>query len=76
MQVLGDYAETKIDYAEGTRFGSIKASDTCSLLITLVLTLVNQMQQITAQSASVQTVADWYNSQTLDLDNALYSGNH
>ena len=29
-----------------------------------------QGTQIAAQSVTVQTVADWYNSQTLDLDNA------
>ena len=29
-----------------------------------------QGTQIAAQSMTVQTVADWYNSQTLDLDNA------
>ncbi len=59
---LSSYSETKIDYSEGTRFGSIKASD--------ALSFVNNSGVTSNTTYTAQTVADWYNSQTLDLDNA------
>ena len=59
---LSSYSETKIDYAEGTRFASIKASD--------ALSFVNNSGVTSNTTYTAQTVADWYNSQTLDLDNA------
>ena len=34
----GNYSETNIDYSEGTRFGSIKASDAVFFVMLLVLT--------------------------------------
>ena len=66
----GNYSETNIDYSEGTRFGSIKASDAVFFVNATGINTSTQGNSITAQSMSVQTVADWYNSQTLDLDNA------
>ena len=59
---LSSYSETKIDYAEGTRFASIKASDAISFVTNAGVT--------SNTTYTAQTVADWYNSQTLDLDNA------
>ena len=64
------YAETKIDYSEGTRFGSIKASDTLFFVNNTGINTGEPNAANTAVSASVVSVADWYNSQTLDLDNA------
>ena len=66
----GNYSETKIDYSEGTRFGSIKASDTMFFVNATGINTSTQGTQIAAQSMTVQTAVDWYNSQTLDLDNA------
>ena len=66
----GNYAETKIDYSEGTRFGSIKASDTMFFVNATGINTSTQGTQIAAQSVSAASVADWYNSQTLDIDNA------
>ena len=66
----GNYAETKIDYSEGTRFGSIKASDTMFFVNASGINTSTQGTQIAAQSISAASVADWYNSQTLDIDNA------
>ena len=66
----GNYAETKIDYSEGTRFGSIKASDTMFFVNATGINTSTQGTQIAAQSMSAASVADWYNSQTLDIDNA------
>ena len=60
---LSSYSETKIDYSEGTRFGSIKASD--------ALSFVNNSGVTSNTTYTAQTVADWYNSQTLDLDLSL-----
>ena len=59
---VSSYSETKIDYAEGTRFASIKASDAISFVTNAGVT--------SNTTYTAQTVADWYNSQTLDLDNA------
>jgi len=66
----GNYAETRIDYSEGTRFGSIKASDTMFFVNATGINTSTQGNSITAQSMSAASVADWYNSQTLDIDNA------
>ena len=66
----GTYAETKIDYAEGTRFASIKASDTMFFVDAVGVNTGEPNAPNTAVSASAASVADWYNSQTLDLDNA------
>ena len=64
------YSETKIDYSEGTRFGSIKASDTIFFVNGVGINTGAPNAPITAVSASVVSVSDWYNNQTLDLDNA------
>ena len=66
----GNYSETNIDYSEGTRFGSIKASDTMFFVNATGINTSTQGTQIAAQSMTVQTAVDWYNTQTLDLDNA------
>ena len=66
----GNYAETRIDYSEGTRFGSIKASDTMFFVNATGINTSTQGTQIAAQSMSAVSITDWYNSQTLDLDNA------
>ena len=66
----GNYSETKIDYSEGTRFGSIKAADTMFFVNATGINTSTQGTQIAAQSMTVQTAVDWYNTQTLDLDNA------
>ena len=62
----GNYSETNIDYSEGTRFGSIKASNTMFFVNATGINTSTQGTQIAAQSVTVQTVADWYNSQTLE----------
>ena len=67
------YSETKIDYSEGTRFGSIKASDTIFFVNGVGINTGAPNAPITAVSASVVSVSDWYNNQTLDLDNASIS---
>ena len=64
----GSYAETKIDYSEGTRFGSIKASDTIFFVNNSGINTGNL--GAAKCGFAVQTVVDWYNTQTLDLDNA------
>ena len=66
----GNYAETKIDYSEGTRFGSIKAADTMFFVNNSGINTGEPNAPNTAVSATVQTAVDWYNSQTLELDNA------
>jgi len=66
----GNYSETNINYSEGTRFGSIKASDTLFFVNATGINTSTQGTQIAAQSISAASVTDWYNSQTLDIDNA------
>ncbi len=66
----GDYAVTRIDYSEGTRFGSIKAADSIFFVNSSGINTSLQGNSITAQAMTAQTAVDWYNSQTLDLENA------
>ena len=58
--------ETKINYAEGTQFGSFDTSDS--------LYFVNSVGVNTGLSASTPytptSIADWYDNQTLDLTNS------
>ena len=55
--------ETKIDYAEGTSFAAFASSST--------LTFVNNSGINTGSTATVATVSDWYESQTLGLSNSI-----
>ena len=66
----GTYAETKIDYKESTSYASFQASDTLWFVDNVGVNTGAPNAPNTAVSASAASVADWYNAQTLTLDNA------
>ena len=66
----GVYAETKIDYKESTSYASFQASDTLWFVDNVGVNTGAPNAANTAVSASAASVADWYNAQTLTLDNA------
>ena len=66
----GNYAETKIDYKESTTYASFNASDTLWFVDNVGVNTGAPNAPNTAVSASAASVADWYNAQTLTLDNA------
>ena len=66
----GTYAETKIDYKESTTYASFNASDTLWFVDNVGVNTGAPNAANTAVSASAASVADWYNAQTLTLDNA------
>ena len=66
----GTYAETKIDYKESTTYSSFNASDTLWFVDNVGVNTGAPNAANTAVSASAASVADWYNAQTLTLDNA------
>ncbi len=66
----GTYAETKIDYKESTTYSSFNASDTLWFVDNVGVNTGAPNAPNTAVSASAASVADWYNAQTLTLDNA------
>ena len=66
----GNYAETKIDYKESTSYASFQASDTLWFVDNVGVNTGAPNAPNTAVSASAASVADWYNAQTLTLDNA------
>ena len=66
----GNYAETKIDYKESTSYASFQASDTLWFVDNVGVNTGAPNAPNTAVSASAATSVDWYNAQTLTLDNA------
>ena len=66
----GVYAETKIDYKESTTYASFNASDTLWFVDNVGVNTGAPNAPNTAVSASAATAVDWYNQQTLTLDNA------
>ena len=66
----GTYAETKIDYKESTSYAAFQASDTLWFVDNVGVNTGAPNAANTAVSASAASVADWYNAQTLTLDNA------
>ena len=66
----GTYAETKIDYKESTSYASFQASDTLWFVDNVGVNTGEPNAANTAVSASAATSVDWYNAQTLTLDNA------
>ena len=66
----GTYAETKIDYKEGTRYAGFQASDALWFVDNVGFNTGAPNAPATAVSATAGTITDWYNDQTLTLDNA------
>ena len=66
----GSYSETKIDYKESTTYASFNASDALWFVDNVGFNTGAPNAPNTAVSATAASVADWYNAQTLTLDNA------
>ena len=66
----GTYAETGIDYKEGTRYAGFQAADSLWFVDNVGVNTGEPNAANTAVSASAATSVDWYNAQTLTLDNA------
>ena len=66
----GSYAETKIDYKEGTRYAGFQASDSLWFVDNVGFNTGAPNAPATPVYATAGTVSDWYNNQTLTLDNA------
>ena len=66
----GSYARDKIDYKEGARYAAFATADTLWFMNATGITTSTRGTQIAAESSTVASTADWYNAQTLGLENS------